>query len=270
MSLREKRELVVERLKSFPEAVVAFSGGVDSALLLKLRLLSAKKTRAVIGISPAVPFQDRFQAIQLCKSWKVPLLQVATQEWKKAAYRRNDGDRCFHCKDTLFSLLKELAELGISGTVLYGANSDDLQDYRPGLRAASLHKVVAPLAEAALTKEEVRALARELAVPIWDKPSSPCLASRLPYGEEVTPQKLSSVELAESFLRALGFSKLRVRYYPNQRAKIELSEEDIPKLFQKGVRRKIVVGLKKCGFKEVLLDLEPHRSGKLNVDLGYS
>ncbi|HEV3024797.1 MAG TPA: ATP-dependent sacrificial sulfur transferase LarE, partial [Pirellulales bacterium] len=187
-----------------------------------------------------------------------------TDEFANADYRRNTTDRCYHCKTELYTRLEELApELGVA-VIANGANLDDQGDYRPGMTAAREHVVRSPLVECELTKGEVRQLAAHWELPTWDKPASPCLSSRVAYGEEVTPERLAMIDRAEQVVRGLGLRELRVRYHKGDLARIEVQPSELPRLAETAVRRSLVEQLRAIGFKYVTLDLEGFRSGSLN------
>jgi len=261
-----KREQVVKRLRSLGSALVAYSGGVDSALLLALAT-EALGSRAVAftALSPAVPADELEGARALARQLGVRHVQKASGELEDPRYASNPVNRCYYCKTELYSLATaEAAALGLRA-VVSGTNADELADYRPGLQAASEHEVVQPLAEAGLTKAEIRELSRELRLPTWDKPQQPCLSSRIPYGTEVTPERLQQLARSEMALRALGLREFRVRYH-GEIARIEVAEAELPRLVH--VRLEAVAALKTAGFKFVTLDLEPFRSGRLNEAAG--
>lgn len=250
-------------LKEMESAVLAYSGGVDSSFLLKVATLSPIRTMAVIGTSPTMPEQDAHDAREMVKALKVSYRIIETTELESDDFRGNPPDRCFHCKNELFGRLRSIAEAEGYKFVLDGSNLDDLDDRRPGRIAARKYGVRSPLAEAGLRKEAIRALSQELGLPTWDKPSSPCLSSRFPYGEPITFVALKRVQSAENFLKSLGFRELRVRHCGDT-ARIEVKEEDIPKMLRPEIRVSVVERLLALGYKFVTLDLEGFRSGKLN------
>jgi uncharacterized protein len=250
-------------LKEMESVVLAFSGGVDSTFLLKIATLSHVRTMAVIGVSPTMPDQDFRDAEEMVKALNVPYRIIETSELESAYFRGNPPDRCFHCKNELFGKLSEIAESEGYRFVMDGSNLDDLDDWRPGRRAAAKYGVRSPLAEAGLRKQDIRGLSCELGLPTWDKPSSPCLSSRFPYGEPITVDALKRVQAAENFLKSLGFRELRVRHCGDT-ARIELREDEIPKMLQPEIKAPVVERLMALGYKFVTLDLEGFRSGKLN------
>ncbi len=210
-----------------------------------------------------MPEQDLRDAKAMVKSLNVPYQVIETSELELDNFRENSPDRCFHCKNELFGKLRGIAESEGYGSIADGTNLDDLDDRRPGRRAAIRYGVRSPLAEAALRKADIRELSRELSLPTWDKPSSPCLSSRFPFGEPITIDALKRVQAAENVLRSLGFKELRVRHCGDT-ARIELGENDIPRILQSELRTSVVEKLVEIGYKFVSLDLEGFRSGKLN------
>jgi uncharacterized protein len=260
-----KLEALRARLAELPGAIVAYSGGADSAFLADVahEVLGARMT-AITAVSPSLAPSERDQARALAavRGWTYE--EVLTTEVDKPEYRRNDAQRCYHCKDTLFDVLDELAA-SRGSAVLVGTNADDLGDFRPGQRAAREHGVRAPLLDVGLTKDEIRALSRERGLPTADKPASACLASRIAYGVEVTPERLDRVARAEEQLRALGFDELRVRDH-GELARIEVPRERLDDVAAR--HDEIARALRELGFAFVTLDLEGLRSGSMNVLLG--
>jgi uncharacterized protein len=263
--LRQKREQLLSVLRGYPSCAVALSGGVDSAVVAKAAQLAlGPRTLAVTGVSASLAAGELDAARELARLVGIRHELVETGELDDPAYQRNAPDRCYHCKSELYAQLDELAErLGVA-IVVNGANADDLADYRPGMQAAGEHRVRSPLAECGLTKAEVRALAAEWGLPVWDKPASPCLSSRIAYGEEVTPERLAMIDRAEQFLRSLGLSELRVRYHRGDLARIEVPVEAIARLAEPGVRAQLAAELRSLGFRFITLDLEGFYSGSLN------
>jgi uncharacterized protein len=245
--------------------VVAFSGGVDSGLLAyaSCRVLGAQRMLCVIGVSPSFPKREEDAAVAFLKAHGIPFERIDTNEIENERYRENNPDRCYHCKSELFGKIRDIAVDRGFPVVAYGSNLDDGDDFRPGATAADEKNVAAPLVEAGLTKVMVRELAKSFGLDLWDKPASPCLASRIPYYEEVTLEKLNRIEKAEDVLRDLGFDEFRVRNHGNL-ARIELPVEDHGRLMTPGIWSEVVERIKKTGFEYVTLDLEGFRSGRLN------
>ncbi|UNX54648.1 ATP-dependent sacrificial sulfur transferase LarE [Georgenia sp. TF02-10] len=247
---------------------VAYSGGVDSATLLALaaRTLGADAVVAILGVSPSLAADERRAAHACAAGIGVRVVEVETREGEVSAYRANGPDRCFHCKDELFTRISAevVADLGLAA-VAYGENADDARrPDRPGARAATDHDVLRPLADAGLTKAAVRAVARELGLPVADKPAAPCLASRIPHFSEVTPEKLHQVEVAEAGLRRLGFTDCRVRHH-GEVARVELLAEDILPAAEQ--RQAVHAAVTAAGFRFVALDLRGIQSGAFTLPL---
>lgn len=262
-----KIEALVRRLEGLGRVAVAYSGGVDSAFLLKAAWdVLGENAVGVLAFSESLDRNEFEAAKSLAAQLEIPIRVIETHEYENPAYRRNDGERCYHCKTELFTEVGRFAHsLGIVH-VLDGTNLDDLSDYRPGMRAKGERGVVSPLQEAALSKEEIRRHSRALGLPTWDKPAAPCLSSRIPYGSEVTDQKLRQIEAAEAALRSLGFRQLRVRHHGDV-ARVEVPLVDLPRLLAEPTRDAAVCGIKAAGFLHVALDLEGFRSGSLNAAL---
>ena len=266
MDLATKREQVVARVRGLGSALVAYSGGVDSALLLALcREALGDAAVAFTALSPAVAPDELAGARALARQLGVRHVERASGELQDPNYAKNPVNRCYFCKTELYGLAEaEARALGLKA-VVSGTNADELHDYRPGLKAADEHAVVQPLAEAGLSKQEIRELSRQLGLPTWDKPQQPCLSSRIPYGTEVTAERLTQLAQSEMALRALGLREFRVRYH-GEIARIEAAEAELPKLLS--VRAEAAAALKAAGFKFVSVDLEPFRSGRLNEAAG--
>jgi len=243
-------------------ALIAFSGGVDSALVLYLskEYLGAKAV-GVIADSPSLKRSDLQLAKQFCDDYGIRLRVIKTKELDNSDYASNPANRCFFCKDTLYETMTDLAEEYPGYLLLNGTNRDDHGDYRPGLLAAKEHQVHAPLSDCGLGKEEVRLLARHFKLPLWNKPASPCLSSRIPYGQAVSAEKLSQIEAAESYLAHLGFNEARVRHYGSE-AKVEVPVKDLARLTE--YEMEITDQLQQLGFESVVMDREGLVSGKLN------
>jgi len=264
--LTAKRDRLLGLLAGYGSCAVAFSGGVDSAVVAQAAHLALGDAAvAVTGTSASLAQGELDEAIQLARQIGIRHEVITTQEFANPDYLKNSPDRCYHCKTELYTHLDGLAErLGVAVAV-NGANIDDQGDHRPGMVAAAEHSVRSPLIEAGLNKLEVRQLAAHWGIPIWDKPATPCLSSRIAYGEEVTPQRVAMIDTAEQFLRALGLRELRVRYHPGDVARIEVPTEALATLCSPDVRENLVRTLRQLGFKLVTLDLEGFRSGSLNT-----
>lgn len=254
---------LIDLLSEMESAVIAFSGGTDSTFLVKAAVLSGMRAAAVTAVSPTMPEHDLEDARTMAGTIGVPHMIIDTAELGLPEFVKNPVDRCFYCKNELFGKLKEIALSGGYRFVLDGSNLDDREDWRPGRKAAAKHGVRSPLIEAGMTKEEVRRFSRELGLPTWNKPASPCLSSRFPYGTPITAEALRQVGEAEKFLRSLGLAELRVRHC-NETARIEIKEEEIPRILSRDTRKAIVEKLNSLGYRFVSLDLDGFRSGKLN------
>ncbi|HAK88701.1 MAG: TIGR00268 family protein [Nitrospirae bacterium GWB2_47_37] len=250
-------------LQDMKSVVLAFSGGVDSTFLLKAVKESGIQSLAVTGYSETMPESELRFAEETAGSIGAAHMVIKTDEMLNPEFTGNPRNRCFHCKDELFSKLMNIADEKGFNRVIDGSNADDLSDRRPGRQAALKHGVRSPLIEAGFSKDEIRELSREMGLPTWSKPASPCLSSRFPYGIEITKDALKRVELSEEFLKSLGFNELRVRSY-NDTAKIEVAADDIERLLGRELRESVINKLKDFGFKHVTIDLEGFRTGKLN------
>ncbi len=264
----EKYNSLSRILRSLGRVVVAYSGGVDSTFLLKAAIdaIGPDNVLGCIGVSSSLAKNQHDQAIEMAGRIGADVRQVDVDEMEDSAYTGNKADRCFHCKLHLFGVLREVACREGFDHVICGSNFDDKDDYRPGNRAAQVLDVGAPLMEAQLSKDDIRRLSRKLGLATADMPASPCLASRISYGLEITEQRLRQVERAEDFLRSLGLVEFRVRHHGDI-ARIETRTEDIEKITANGCRGKIVERFKTIGFKFVSLDLQGFRSGSLNEAL---
>lgn len=265
--LETKAQRLEQELKKVPSLVVAYSGGVDSAYLAyAAHRALGEKMLAVTALSPSFSEHDRREAEACVARFNLPHEFIETDELSNLAYRANNPDRCYFCKDELFAKLDELAARRGYAAVAYGVNVDDQEDWRPGQRAAREHKVLTPLLDAGLTKSEIRELARRAELPVWDRPASACLSSRIDYGIEVTPERLASIEQGEEALRQLGFRQFRVRHH-DKLVRLEIAAEELPRALTSEMTRKFVEIFKSLGFAFVTLDLEGYRSGSLNTHL---
>ncbi|WP_250005252.1 asparagine synthase-related protein [Actinoplanes sp. M2I2] len=255
---------VAEQLRGVQRLGVAYSGGVDSSVLLALavRALGAGRVVAILGVSPSLAADERTAAHRVAERIGAPVVEVETHEGEREAYRANGPDRCFHCKDELFTRIgDEVVAAHRLDAVAYGENADDVRRLdRPGARAAAAHRVLSPLAAAGLDKAAVRRIAHAFELPCADKPAAPCLASRIPHFQIVSPRKLSQVEKAEAALRGLGFGDLRVRHHGDI-ARIELPAEDLVRAAGEPLREQVHRAVTGAGFRFVTLDLAGIQSG---------
>lgn len=262
--LRAKEEALLARLRAAGRVMVAFSGGVDSSYLAWAadRALG-DDALAVTAVSPSYPESHRRVAEDIIERFALAHRFIETHEMERAAYRANAPDRCYHCKSELFDTMDALAEeLGFDH-VSYGVNTDDTGDFRPGHRAADEHDVLSPFLDVALSKQEIRDLSRAAGLPTADLPASACLSSRLPYGTEVTVERLGQVERGEEALRRLGFEQVRLRHH-GELARVEVDPAELPRALDPGMATRMVDALKPLGFRYVSLDLEGYRTGSLN------
>jgi pyridinium-3,5-biscarboxylic acid mononucleotide sulfurtransferase len=262
--IEQKYQRLRALLADLGSMLVAYSGGVDSALLLKVASdVLGERAVGVIATSPAYEDEETAEALRTAEAMGTRVVQIETHEMENERYVANGLDRCYHCKHELFTRLVPLArELGMQ-TIAYGLNEDDLGDFRPGQRAAREFAVRGPLQEAGLGKEEIRAIARYLGVPVWDKPALACYSSRIPYGTPVTIEALQKVGRAERLLHSLGFRQVRVRHHDTI-ARIEVGRADFPRLIEDEINRQVVEGFKAIGYAYVTLDLQGYRSGSMN------
>lgn len=266
--LAAKRDRLLELLRGYGRCVIAFSGGLDSALLAKAAVLAlGDAATAVTGVSASLAAGELDQCRELARTIGIRHEVVHTGELDNPDYRRNEADRCYHCKIELFARVEAIARQCGTTIVLDGSNRDDRGEHRPGMLAAQRQNVRSPLAECGFTKAEIRLLAAHWELSVWDKPATPCLSSRIAYGEEVTTERLAMIDQAERFLRQHGFRPLRVRYHRGDVARIEASADALAALAAEPLRSEAVAFLKSLGFKFVSLDLEGFRSGSLNAVL---
>jgi uncharacterized protein len=270
----EKREAKLARLREiiggYGSLLVAYSGGCDSTLLLNVaRGVLGDAVMAVTARSETYPSREYEQAREVARALGVKHITIDTSELSVEGFSSNPPDRCYFCKAELFQKLLDVARENGLRLVADGASLDDASDHRPGMRAAAELGILSPLKEAGFTKEDIREISRSLGLSTWNKPSFACLASRFPYGEEITPEKLKMVEEAEDFIRGLGFRQVRVRHHGSM-ARIEVPEEDIDRFLDKPVREKVASKLKEIGYVHVSLDLRGYRSGSLNEVLTRS
>lgn len=263
--LTAKRDALLSLLRDLGSCAVAMSAGVDSSLVAQAAFLAlGSRAIAVTGSSASLASGELQQAIELARHIGIAHRTLETDEFATREYRRNAPDRCYHCKTELYTQLERLLpELGVS-TIVNGANLDDQGDYRPGMLAAGEHHVRSPLLECGFTKPDVRALAEHWQLPVWDKPASPCLSSRVAYGEEVTSERVAMIDQAERYLRALGVSEVRVRYHRGDLARVEIPIDDLPRFTHEPLRSELIRTFRALGFKFVTLDLAGFRSGSLN------
>ena len=267
--IQQRKDELLSLLQQWNRPGVAFSGGVDSTVVAKAAVLVAgTEAIAFTSVSDSLASGELETAVSLAKEIGIRHEVVTTIEIEDSAYRRNNADRCYFCKTHLYEKLAELADQYDLDVLLNGANQDDLGDYRPGLQAAKEHQIVSPLLEANFTKSDVRELAKYWNLTIWDKPALPCLASRIAYGLEVTPERLRRVDLAEQFLRELlSLTEFRVRHEENFLARIEVPCPALPLLLEEENRILVVQRFRELGFQSITLDLEGFRSGSLNERL---
>jgi uncharacterized protein len=266
-TLDAKEQQLFVALTGMRSVIVAYSGGADSAYLAwAAHRMLGEGAIAITADSASLAESHKRDAAEFARQWGFRHEYIATQEFDNPDYLKNDRNRCFHCKDELFTRLDEVARARGIAHVVYGVNVDDLGDYRPGQRAAKLHQVKAPLVEAGLTKAEIRELSRRAGLATWDRPASACLSSRIPYGTPVSIQNVKTVELGEEAIRTLGFRQFRVRFH-GEVVRIEIAPEELERAMTLEMSRKFTAIFKPLGFHYVTLDLEGYRQGSLNAVL---
>jgi uncharacterized protein len=259
VQLQAKEDKLIEILRAMGHVIVAYSGGTDSAYLAwAAQQALGDSAIAITADSASIPASHKRDAEDFVRQFGIRHKYVQTNEFDNPDYLKNDANRCFHCKDELFTVLERLGD-----TIVYGVNKDDLGDYRPGQRAAKLHDVKAPLVDAGLTKSEIRELSRRAGLPTWDRPAAACLSSRIPYGTPVSIENIKTVEIGEEELKALGFRQFRTRFH-GELVRIEIAREELPKALNMEVAGRLTQVFKRLGYKYVTLDLQGYRQGSLN------
>lgn len=267
MNLWDKKQHLEQILSGLGRTLIAYSGGVDSAYLAYVaHQVLGTDMLAVIADSPSLARVQLQDAIAFAQEQQIPLQVIQTLEMQRAEYVRNDSLRCFHCKDELFTTMEHFAREHDFTSVAYGVNVDDQGDFRPGQKAAALHHVVAPLLQAGLSKAEIRELAQQAGLRVWDKPASACLSSRIEYGRPVTQESLTAVERGEEALRALGFHQCRARHH-GEIVRIEVAREELPRALTVEMFAEFTRIFKALGFVYVTVDAEGFRSGSMNATL---
>ena len=264
VELKAKEANLLELLRGMGRVLVAYSGGTDSAYLAwAAKQALGGNAIAITADSPSIPESHKKDAAALAVEFGIRHEVIPTFEFDNPDYAANNSDRCFHCKDELFKRLEEEAPRFGGAAIVYGVNVDDLGDYRPGQKAAKIHEVKAPLVEAGLTKAEIRELSRQAGLPTWDRPAAACLSSRIPYGTEVTPERIKTIETAEERVKELGFRQFRVRYH-GELARVEIERSEMARVFDLDMCDSLVALFKDLGFTYVTLDLKGYRQGAMN------
>jgi uncharacterized protein len=262
MSVSAEQSRLLSLIAGYPSCVVAFSGGVDSAVVAKAAHVAlGERALAVTSVSASLATGELATAQRIARSIGIRHETIATEELARPGYVENSPQRCWHCKTELYTQLSKVAEREGLAAILNGTNADDLGDFRPGLQAAAEHRVVSPLAECGINKQGVRTLAQAWDLEVWDKPAAPCLASRVVYGLEVTSERLQRIDRAECFLKELGFRTVRVRCHQDELARLEVAAEEVERLVQTNLRGEIAARLRELGFRYVTVDIEGFRSG---------